>query len=127
MKNTREYQRYLTIGSIGLISAVFVGCATTAPPTEQMAVTKGAISAADSAGGNQYASAEMRTAKDKLDRAVQAMTAEDYKNAKWLAEQAQADAQLASAKAGSAKAQKAAVTVQEGSHILRKELDRKSQ
>jgi hypothetical protein len=127
MKNTSEYQLYLTISWIGLLSVVFVSCAAFPPPTEQIAVSKVAISNANNAGGNEFASAEMRAAQDKLDRAVQAMTAEDYKNAKLLAEQAQVDAQLATAKAGSAKAQKAADTVQEDSHILRKEIDRKSQ
>ena len=55
------------------------------------------------------------------------MTEKDYKKAQVLAEQAQADAQLATAKAASAKAKKAADAVQEDSHVLRKELDRKSQ
>lgn len=97
------------------------------PPTEQLAVSKMAVSNAASAGGNEFASAEMRSAQDKLDRANQAMTAKDYENAQSLAEQAQADAQLATAKARAGKAQKAAATVQEDSRVLRNELDRKSQ
>ena len=92
-----------------------------------MAVSKMAVSAAVSAGGNEFAPAEMRAAQDKMDRATQAMTAEEYEKAQLLAEQAQADAQVAAAKARSAKAQKAAVTMQEDSSVLRKELDRKSQ
>jgi len=103
------------------------GCASIPPPTEQIAVSKMAVANAVSAGGNEFAAADMRAAQEKLDRAIQAMTAKDYQSAKSLAEQAQADAQLAAAKARSAKAQKAAVTVQEDSHVLRKEIERKSQ
>ena len=55
------------------------------------------------------------------------MTAKDYENAQSLAEQAQVDAQLATAKARAGKAQKAAATVQEDSRVLRQELDRKNQ
>ena len=86
-----------------------------------------AVTNATSAGGNEYASEDMRAAQDKLNRAIQAMTAEDYKNARVLAEQAQADAQLAESKARAAKASKAALAVQEGNHVLRKEINRNSQ
>jgi hypothetical protein len=69
----------------------------------------------------------MQAAREKMNRANLAMTAEDYKNARSLAEQAEVDAQLAAAKARSAKARKAAVAVQEDSRVLRREIDRKSQ
>lgn len=126
MKNFTKYQWQQAISGVGF-AAVIAGCASVQPPTSQLEVAKVAVSTAASAGGNEYASAEMRGAQDKLDRATQAMTAKDYKTAQVLAEQAQADAQLATAKAASAKAQKAATTVQEDSRVLRKELDRKSQ
>lgn len=115
-----------TLG-FGLFAFAMAGCATVKAPTEQLAVSKMAVSNAASAGGNEFASAEMRSAQDKLDRANQAMAAKDYENAESLAEQAQADAQLATAKARTGKAQKAADAVQEDSRVLRKELDRKSQ
>jgi hypothetical protein len=126
MKKISKHQWYRTMSGIGF-AAVIAGCASVPPPTEQIAVSKQAVSNAISAGGNEFASADMRSAQDKLDRAIQAMTAEDYKKAKLLAEQAQVDAQLAAAKARSAKAQKAAGAVQEGSEVLRQEIDRKSQ
>ena len=132
MKKISKHQWYRMMSGIsfaaGFAAVVTIaGCASVPPPTEQIAVSKAAVSNATSAGGNEFAPAEMRAAQDKLDRAIQAMTAEDYKNARLLAEQAQVDAQLAAAKARSAKAQKAAATVQEGSEVLRKEIDRKSQ
>lgn len=126
MKTISKHQWYRTMSGLGF-AAVIAGCATVQPPTAQLEVAKVAVTTAASAGGNEFASAEMQAAQDKLNRAVQAMTEKDYKKAQVLAEQAQADAQLATAKAASAKAQKAAETVHEDSHVLRKELDRKSQ
>jgi hypothetical protein len=124
MKNISKHQWYRTMSGIGITAAMVVGCASVPAPTEQIAVSKMAVSSATSAGGNEFASAEIRAAQNKLDRAIQAMTAKDYKNARLLAEQAEVDAQLAASKARSAKAQKAAVTVQEDSRVLRMEIDR---
>jgi hypothetical protein len=62
-----------------------------------------------------------------MDAAEQAITVEDYALAKQLAEQAQVDAQLASATVRSAKAQKAASALLEDNHVLRQELNRKTQ
>ncbi|MHB8624300.1 MAG: DUF4398 domain-containing protein [Sulfuricaulis sp.] len=127
MKNFPKHYWYRTISGIGFAAALVAGCASVPPPTEQIAVSKAAVANATSAGGSEYAPAEMRTAQDELDRAVQAMTAEDYQHAQVLAEQAQVDAQLAAATARSAKAQKAAVTVQDDNHVLRKEIEHNSQ
>ena len=127
MTTTPKHPWHRATLAIGFAVVTITGCATVQPPTEQIAVSKLAISNANSAGGNEFAVAEMRAAQDKLDRANLAMKAEDYKNAKTLAEQAQVDAQLATAKARTGKAQKAAATVQEDSRVLRNELDRKSQ
>ena len=127
MKNISKHQWRRAAGAIGLAAAVMAGCASAPPaPTEQLAVSKGAVANAVDAGGPEFAPAEMRTAQDKLERANQAMGAKDYELAKSLAEQAQVDAQLAASKARSAKAQKAALAVQEDSRVLREEMNRKS-
>lgn len=126
--NTRFKHRWTrSMSGIGFAALTMVGCASIPAPTEQLAVSKMAVSTASRAGGNEYAMAEMRSAQDKLDRATQAMTAEEYAQALSLAEQAQVDAKLAETKALSAKAQLAATSVQEGSSVLRKEIDRRSQ
>jgi len=52
------------------------------------------------------------------------MEKEDYENARWLAEEAQADARLAEKKAQSAKAQKAALVMQDDIRVLREEINR---
>ena len=126
MKNSSSYKWYRPISVIGCAAVVIVGCASIPPPTEQIAVAKSALASAASAGGNEFASVEMSAAQEKLDRAHQAMEKEDYENARWLAEQAQADARLAEKKAQSAKAQKAASVIQDDIRVLREEINRKS-
>lgn len=126
MTNISKYQWYRAVSGIGLAAAVVAGCASVPAPREQIEVSKAAVANAVGAGGPEFAPAEMRTAQDKLDRANQAMAAKDYERARWLAEGAQVDAQLAVTKARSAKAQKAAYAVQEDSRVLREELNRKS-
>lgn len=103
-----------------------VGCASAPAPTEQMAVSKAALSNASSAGGNEFAPLQLKSAMEKMDGAEQAMAEKDYVRARQLAEQAQADAQLAGAMAHSAKAKKAADASQEDSRVLRQEIDRKT-
>lgn len=113
---------------ISLTAALLMtGCASIPAPTEQIAVSKVAVESASSAGGNEFAPLQLKSAMDKMDAAERAMTVEDYALAKQLAEQAQVDAQLASATARSAKAQKAAGALQEGNRVLRQELNRKTQ
>lgn len=124
MENTSHNLKYLAISGLGLAALIITGCASVAPPTNQIAATKTAVSNAVNAGGTEFAPAEMRSARDKLELAVKAMAEEKYENARLLAEQAEVDAQLATSIAQSAKAEKAAATVQEDSRVLREELNR---
>lgn len=107
-------------------AALIAGCASTPAPTEQMAVSRAAVSNASSAGANEFAPLQLKSATEKMDAAERAMTEKDYEHARQLAEQAQVDAQLATAKARSVKAQKAADALQEDTRILRQELERKT-
>lgn len=110
-----------------LIAATLIlsACAGT-PPTEQLALSTASVNRAGSAGATELAPAEMQMARDKLDKAKLAMTAEDYDKALSLAQSAQVDAQLAEAKARSTKAKKASDELQESVRVLREELDRKN-
>ena len=115
---------------VTVAAAVFMaGCASTPDvpaPTEQMAVSRAAVNNATSAGGNEFAPLQLKSAMDKMDAAERAMAEKNYGLARQLAEQAQVDAQLAGATARSAKAQKAANALEEGSRVLREEIDRKT-
>lgn len=114
--------------SVSLAATLLItGCASIPAPTSQIAVSKAAITNANSVGGNEFAPLPFNSAMDKMDAAERAMTAQDYLRARNLAEEAQVDAQLAAVAARAAKAQKAVGQLQEGNRVLRQELDRKTQ
>jgi hypothetical protein len=94
------------------------------PATADVAVSKAAVENASTAGGTEYAPAEMQSAREKLALANKAMAAKNYKEAAELANQAQADAKLAQSKANSAKAQANADALQSDIRAMREELDR---
>ncbi|MGZ3185119.1 MAG: DUF4398 domain-containing protein [Telluria sp.] len=105
--------------------AALGGCASEkTPATADVAVSKNAVANAQTAGAADVAPAEMASARDKMQRASAALAAKDYDTARDLAQQAQADAQLALAKANSAKSTAAANQLQSDLNVLRQELDR---
>ncbi|MCK9605101.1 MAG: DUF4398 domain-containing protein [Methylomonas sp.] len=124
LKSASNMQR---IGVSLFAATLLFGCASIPAPTEQLAVSKAAVANAGGAGGNEYAPIALKSAMDKMDAAQRAMTREDYLLARRLAEEAQVDAQLASATAGATKAQQAARQLQEGNRVLRQEIDRVAQ
>lgn len=98
-----------------------------APATADVAVSKNAVENAVSAGAAELAPQELTDARSKMMRANQALAAKDYKLARELAVQAQADAKLAQSKAGSAKANAAADALQDDLRVLREEVERARQ
>jgi uncharacterized protein with von Willebrand factor type A (vWA) domain len=123
---SRLNKRVSSLATILAAAVLITACASTPPPTEQMALSRAAVSNATSAGGNEYAPIQLKSAVDKMDAAERALNTKDYIRARQLAEQAQVDAQLAEATARSAQAKKAADALQEDSRILRQEIDRKT-
>ncbi|OIR05615.1 hypothetical protein GALL_123590 [mine drainage metagenome] len=124
--NSRSYQALRGIG-VSLAAVILISaCASVPPPIEQMAVSKAALNDANSAGANEFAPVQLKSAMDKMQGAEQAMAAKDYPLAKRLAEEAEVDAKLAGLTARSVKAQKAAEAIQEDSRVLRNEIDRKA-
>jgi hypothetical protein len=123
-----SYCRLTRLAGPALIGAVMVlatGCASTPPPTADLALSDAAVAHAAAAGGVEAAPADMRSAREKLDRANLAMANKDYDHAQMLAQEAQVDALLAERKAESAQARKAASAVQEDTRVLREEIERK--
>ena len=115
------------IGLTVAAAILMAGCASTPAPVEQIAASRAAVNAASSAGANEFAPLQLKSAMEKMGGAEHAMTEKNYLQARQLAEQAQVDAQLAEAKARSAKAQQAADALMEGSRVLRQEIDRKAE
>ena len=129
MKDTYllKSKQVMQMAGVAVAAAVLMaGCASTSAPAEQMAVSRAAVSNAMSAGGNQYAPVQFRSASEKLEAAERAMAAKDYELALRLAEQAEVDATLSAEMARSAKAQKAADALQEDIRVLRQEIERLS-
>ena len=120
-------RRRATVLAGASVLALLGACASTPPPTDQIAVSAAAIAHANSAGGTELAPGEMSLARDKLARARVALAGKDNDLALSLAQQAQADAQLAESKAESIKARKSADAVQEANRALRDEMARKPQ
>jgi hypothetical protein len=119
-------------GSLGLLcfaaAVLAAGCSSMkTPATTDVAVSEAAVGNASSAGGAEFAPVEMRSAREKIALAKQAMADKDYKRADDLANQAQVDAKLAQSKADSAKAQLAANALQDDIRVLRDELNRANQ
>jgi hypothetical protein len=80
-------------------AAWLAGCAVQALPAEQLAASEAAIARAERAGAARYAATELNSAKEKLRLTHRWIEARDYAPARWLAEQAQVDAELAEVKA----------------------------
>ncbi|EZQ18774.1 DUF4398 domain-containing protein [Pseudomonas sp. G11-1] len=110
----------IAIATIGAAAAL-VGCASTPPPTSQLATAQQALNAADTAESARYAPVELRKAREKMLQAEQANVAEEYERARYLAEQAEWDARVAERKARAEKALKVVGEAERGTQELREE------
>ncbi|MDE1928507.1 MAG: DUF4398 domain-containing protein, partial [Burkholderiales bacterium] len=81
---------------------------------------------AASAGSAEAAPADLASARDKLGRAEVALAAHDNDTALALAQQSQADAQLAAAKTEAMRAQRSAQALDASARALREEMARKA-
>ncbi|SDA14975.1 protein of unknown function [Nitrosospira sp. Nsp11] len=127
MKDFSKYRWYQMM-SVMVLAAVFTaGCATTEKRdmAAQLAVAKTAVADAVSAGAPEFAPVELKTAQDNLENAEKAAMDDDYKRARKLGENAQTNAQLATAKARAAKAKQAADALKESDQTLQNEMNRK--
>ncbi len=127
MKDFSKYKWYQMM-SVMVLAVVFAaGCATTEKRdmAAQLAVAKTAVADAVSAGAPEFAPVELKTAQENLGDAEKAAMDDDYKRAIKLGENAQTNAQLASAKARAAKAQQAADALKESDQTLQNEMNRK--
>ena len=116
-----RYTAPMLLAAAALLSA----CASQkTPATAEVAVSRAAVENAAQAGAADLAPAELLAAREKMQQASRALADKDYKLARDLAQQAEADAKLAQSKATSAKATSAANAVQDNVRVLREELDR---
>jgi hypothetical protein len=115
----------LPTAALGLATALLgAGCASTPPPTAQLAVAAASIDAARAAGAPQYAAAELNTAQAKLEQARRLVQSRQHGPARELAEQADADAQVARTKSQAERSRLAVTEVREGLRLLQEEAQR---
>jgi len=109
-----------------VFTLAMAGCADKVPPpTQQVNMATQAIAQAESSGAFEFAPVELKSARDKLAQAKHAMDKEENDKARRLADEAMIDANLAEAKARSAKSQKVVEEMKESIRVLRQEMDRK--
>jgi len=117
-----------TLAACAAAVVLMAGCSSLkTPATADVAVSRAAVDNAASAGAADLAPDEMRSAREKMALANQALKDRDYKRASELADQAQADAKLAQSKANSTKATTAADEINENIRVMREELNRANQ
>ena len=114
----------LTLTALLGACAVAAGCATTVSSAPSIASGAASIEAARSAGAPELDAVDLNEARNKLEKARALATAGDDRGAMRMAEQADVDAQLARAKAGSERSRLAVTELETGLQTLRDELNR---
>jgi uncharacterized protein DUF4398 len=100
---TRNLKRCAAVTSM-LAAAALAGCAINPYPALEFAAAESALAEARDAGAAELAPGEWGLAQEKLRLGKRWVAAKDFKPARWLVEQAQVDAELATMKAMSARA-----------------------
>ncbi len=109
-----------------LLCVVAVGCATEGPkPTDELTKAHTVVEQADKGGNAQrYAAADLQRAHDELSDADRYNAQKKYDEARYFAQRAEVDADLAVARGNSAEQQKAAVDVAQANNTLQQETQR---
>lgn len=110
---------------VALITLSLSGCASTpTAPTASLDSARKAIATAEQSGARQYAGAELDEARQQLDEAKVAVIDERMIDAQRHAERAEVTAELASAKAGAAKADEINRQIRRSAEALEEEMQR---
>lgn len=104
------------------VAAVLSGCASAPIPEQQVSLSRDAVNRAVSAEATQYAPLEMKAAQDKMFLMERALGEKDYPQARLLAEQIEADANLAERKSRAVKWQKQLTDARTGIQVLKQEM-----
>lgn len=105
-----KWKRPVALASALSAALFLVACASNrdSAPVAELSQARASITQAESAGAGQLAPVELLAAREKLVRAESEVRAERYGEARRMAEQATADAELAERKARVDRAKKAA-------------------
>ena len=125
----RHQQRVVLLFGLLVISAVLLGCANnepiaTAAYTQELARARASIAEAEQAGAEQFGSAELALAREKLRAAENAADEGEPERAQRLAVEADLDADLAAAITRNQETQALVTEVQSTLQTLEDELRR---
>jgi len=104
------------------VAAALSACASAPIPEQQIALAKDAVNRAVAAEATQYAPLEMKSAQDKLFQLERALGEKQYPQAQRLAEQIEADANLAERTSRAVKWQKQLTDARSGIQVLKQEM-----
>lgn len=122
-----SYLSGLRVAALIAGTSIFAACASTPPaPTASLAAARLAIGDAEKAGAGRYAAPELSEAREKLTAADSAVEKKTMPAAQRLAEQSRVEADLASAKAGEARAAEVNAEMKQSNDVLLEEMARKS-
>ena len=118
-----EAVRFSTMTAAALLAASALGgCASEPKPTAQLVRASTLVSQAEKDEAQHFAAADLQRARDELSGAQAAESDGKHANARRLADRAAADADLASARAASGKAQQSAEQVRRSLDTLKQQL-----
>ena len=109
-----------------LLCAVAVGCASEGvKPSDELTKAHTVVAQADKGGNAQrYAAADLQRAHDELSDADRYDAQKKYDEARYFAQRAEVDADVAVARGNSGEAQKAAADVAQSNNTLQQETQR---
>jgi len=124
--SSEKLSRLLSAGAAAAALTLSACASAPTPPTDALNAAERAVKVAQEGGVADYASPELKSAREKLVLAREAVAKEDMTGAAILAEQARLDAELASAKNEAAKAKAVNDELQKSNETLRQEINRNS-
>ena len=127
MANARIYIKKIVSYPIMLIAlpVILTGCMSNPErPVDQLARAQASIEQAERADARRYGVMELDSAREKLEQAKDYVEEGDMRQASWLAEEAELDAELAAAKARTRNTEIAVEELEQSIAILRDEIER---
>jgi hypothetical protein len=113
--------------SAALTSLLFLAGCGSAPPKEALSQADLAIQDAERSGSSQYEPELLSSARTKLNRAKEKVADDEHEDARRMAEEAIAEANLAAAKAEAAKEANQADEMKKAIEALKQETSRESE
>ena len=119
-------RRLVLSTSAPLLCVLVSGCATEqSKPTEELTKARSVIQQADKGDAQRYAAADLQRAHDELSSAERAADNRKYDDARRFAEDAEVDADVATARGNSGAAEHAVQEIRQSMETLKQESERK--